>query len=76
MLFVSVLRLSFDSCTMPSILDACDKYFGTRDVYGLFHLEKDCEEKQSESGETFLNRITQFPFLASSFKPLYPFSRP
>lgn len=35
---------------MPSILDACDRYFGTRDVYGLFKLEKECQEKESEYG--------------------------
>lgn len=75
MLFVSVLRFSFDSLTMPSILDACDKYFGTRDVYGLFHLEKECEEKQSESRETFLNRLTKFPFHVLAFTLLYHFSR-
>lgn len=33
---------------MPVILDACDKYFGTRDVYELFKLHKDSQEKESE----------------------------
>lgn len=32
---------------MPPILDTCEKYFGTRDVYDLFKLHKDSLEKES-----------------------------
>lgn len=36
---------------MPAAtLDACSKFFGTRDVYDLFELNKDSAEKESKFG--------------------------
>lgn len=34
---------------MPSTLELCEKYYGTRDVYVLFEISKDALEKDSKS---------------------------
>lgn len=33
---------------MPSILELCEKYYGTRDVYQLMGLQKDADEKDGK----------------------------
>lgn len=33
---------------MPSTLELCEKYYGTRDVYVLFEISKDALEKDSK----------------------------
>lgn len=33
---------------MPSTLESCEKYYGTRDIYKLFEITKDTLEKDSE----------------------------
>lgn len=33
---------------MPSTLDLCEKYFGTRNIYELMNLKKDANEKDGK----------------------------
>lgn len=33
---------------MPSTLDACEKYFGTRDLYQIFSLDKNATVAESK----------------------------
>lgn len=33
---------------MPTTLDLCEKYFGTRDIYKLLNLTKDALEKDGK----------------------------
>lgn len=35
---------------MPSTLESCEKYFGTKNIYEIFGIEKTAIEKESEFG--------------------------
>lgn len=43
---------------MPSTLELCEKYFGTRDIYELMNLTKDALEKDGK-----LNTLYDFLFI-------------
>lgn len=44
---------------MPSTLELCEKYFGTRDIYKLMNLTKDALEKDGKLNE-FINSFATF----------------
>lgn len=42
---------------MPSTLDACEKYFGTKDLYQIFSLDKNATVAESKNCVVVINDI-------------------
>lgn len=43
---------------MPSILELCEKYYGTKDVYQLMGITKDAAEKDGKQQTVVSNKTT------------------